>query len=359
MNRDRSHRPPASPARHTRMMLGAVLSALVLAACGSSSVKPAASGGATTSGTGNNAPASLRVMLDYPPLPQHLGILWALRKGLFAAQNLRVTILQPPSTTSPLTFIDLNKVDLAIYYEPDTIAGYGADGSRVVSVGALIPRPLASLEFAPGVKNGSVASLKGKDVAWFGIPYEKAFAQTILATGGLKLSDINFINAGFNASSDLAAGKVAASIGDYFNSVPGVEHTPPVEAVPVNKFGVPTYDELVVEASGPRLHSDPAYASAVRRFLKATFQGEQAAMANPSAAYTVVKSFTHPARATLPREVQVTLGAMHPIGSTPLGCLNLAAWQQFDQWLLTNKQIPKLAPISQIATNAYLPSSCP
>ena len=342
-----------------RSIAALVLAGLAIAACGSSSSNSSNSSGsshaASTGGASSNAPASLKLMLDYTPEAQHSGIYWALNKGLFKAANLNVSIVQPPSTTSPLTFIALNKVDLAIYYEPDTMLGYAQNGDKVQAVGAIIPRPLAALEYKPGVK-GTVASLKGKTVAWFGIAYEKAFANTILGTGGLSLKDINFINAGFNASTDLAAGKVDATIGAYYITPPAIGNNPPVEAIPVNKLGVPTYDELVVEASGPRLRSDPAYASAVRRFLKAVFTGEQAAIADPTAAAALMKPYV---KGPLTAQENAALAAMQQPNGAPLGCLDLGAWQSFDQWLLTNKQIPKLVPISQVATNAYLPSSCP
>jgi putative hydroxymethylpyrimidine transport system substrate-binding protein len=336
-----------------------ILGTLAVAACGSSSSSPPkTTSGGSTNASSANAPASLKLMLDYIPEAQHVGIYWALNKGLFKKENQNVSIVQPPSTTSPLTFIALHKVDLAIYYEPDTLSGYQQNGDKVQAVGTLIPRPLAALEFAPGVKNGTVASLKGKTVAWFGIAYEKAFMSQILKTAGLTLNDITFVNAGFNASTDLAAGKVDASVGAYYITVPGIYNKPPVEAIPVNKYGVPTYDELVVEADGPRLRSDPAYASAVRRFLKAVMQGETDAIANPTEAYNIMKPYVKDTHLNV--EMPAALEAMHqPFAGTPLGCLNIPDWQRFDQWMVQNKQIPSSAPVSQLATNQYMPYHCP
>ncbi len=64
---------------------------------------------------------------------------------------------------------------MAISYEPEVLLARD-QGLKVVSIGALVQRPLTSIIALPGQHVSSVADLAGKTVGTAGIPYQAADA---------------------------------------------------------------------------------------------------------------------------------------------------------------------------------------
>ena len=91
------------------------------------------------------------------------------------------------------------------------------------------------------------------------------------------------MNVGFGLLPALVGGSAQAMLGGYSN-VEGVDlresGKEPV-ITPVDKLGVPTYDELVLVANQKKLEEDP---DPYRLFIAALTRGTEAAVANPKAA---------------------------------------------------------------------------
>ena len=69
-------------------------------------------------------------------------------------------------------------MDLAISYEPEVFRARD-QGLAVVSVGAVVQKPLTSLISLPEAKIRTPADLEGKTVGTAGIDYQSAYLQTI------------------------------------------------------------------------------------------------------------------------------------------------------------------------------------
>ena len=112
--------------RHTKLPASAgdvAVLALVAGACSNNSgslARRAASGGAP-------APASLTVELDWVPNPDHVGLYYAQDKGYFTDADLTVNFRSPSNAADPIKLVGLNKVDLAITYEPEMFYGQQSD----------------------------------------------------------------------------------------------------------------------------------------------------------------------------------------------------------------------------------------
>jgi putative hydroxymethylpyrimidine transport system substrate-binding protein len=173
--------------------------ALVAGACSnnSSTSSAAASGGAP-------AAASLSVELDWVPNPDHVGLYYAQDKGYFTDSNLTVDFRTPSNTADPIKLVALNKVDLAITYEPEMFYGQES-GLPAIAVATVVPVPLNSLIMNPSEPITQLSELAGKSVGVTGIPSDDAFFQTMLKTAGLSESDVTKVNVGFNRSSRRAA----------------------------------------------------------------------------------------------------------------------------------------------------------
>jgi putative hydroxymethylpyrimidine transport system substrate-binding protein len=338
----------------------ALLSTLALAAAacsnGSSTTAGAPSGGSAAS----NAPAHLNVELDWVPNPDHVGLYYAKEKGDFAAANLSVEFRQPSNAADPIKLVGLNKVDLAISYQPEMFYGQQS-GLPVVAVATVVPVPLNSLIVAPGETASSLADMKGRSIGVTGIPSDDAFFETMLKTAGLASGDVTKVNVGFSLVPSILSNKVDAIIGGYRN-VEAIQiaqesgKTPTV--FPADQLGVPTYAELVLVANKDRLSSDPAYADSVRRFVATLVKGTNDAIADPTGATAIMKKDTQYKPAFLDQSVPFTLTLLTPASGTKTGCIDVANWQSYGDWMKSSGLITSTPDASAVATDDYLPYAC-
>ncbi|MGZ4137700.1 MAG: ABC transporter substrate-binding protein, partial [Actinomycetota bacterium] len=125
---------------------------------------------------------------------------------------------------------------------------------------------------------------------------------------------------------------------------------------PANQLGVPDYDELVLVANASRLRSDPAYASAVRRFLAAFVTGTNAARKDPGGATTIMQTASQYSPSFLRVSVPYTLTLLKPAAGTKTGCIDVTNWQSYGDWMKSTGLITSTPDASAIATDDYLPS---
>jgi len=336
--------------------------ALVAAACSnnSSSSSTSPSPGAAAGGSTSSAPAKLTLELDWVPNPDHVGLYYAQDKGYFSDAGLTIDFHSPSNAADPIKLVGLNKVDVAISYEPEMFYGQ-QNGLPVVAVATVVPVPLNSMIISPSASVTQLSQISGKSVGVTGIPSDDAFFQTMLKTAGLTASDVTKVNVGFNLVPSLLSNKVDAIIGGYRNveAIQVEQETGKKPTVfPADQLGVPTYAELVVVANSDRLASDPAYADAVKRFVATVVKGTDAAIADPTGATAVMKTATQYDPKFLDQSVPYTLTLLTPAPGTKTGCIDAAAWQSYGDWMKTEGLITSTPDSAAIATDQYMPYAC-
>jgi putative hydroxymethylpyrimidine transport system substrate-binding protein len=307
--------------------------------------------------SGKAQPFSLT--LDFYPNPDHAGIYMAQKLGYFREAGLDVQINAPSDPSAPIKQVAAGQADLAISYEPEVVLAQ-QQGLEVVAVGALVDRPLTSMIWLKKSGIKGVGNLRGKTIATAGIPYQDAFLKTILARANLSPSDVKAVNVGFGLLPALAGGSAQAMLGGYSN-VEGVdlrERGKDPVVTPVDKLGVPTYDELVLVAQRKRLEEDP---EAIRLFIAALARGTDAAVKSPNAATKAVLEANHSLEPKLTAaEVKATLPLLKPSRpGHPYGYMDPAQWRNFIGWMRDNELIPSLPSTPQVLSNAYLPGNIP
>ncbi len=340
-------------ARRTRRLL-LIPAALALLAAGC---------GATGGGSGQasqSRPARVNLSLDWTPNPDHVGLYYAQQHGFFQRARLQVTMRAPSDPSAPIKLVGLNQVDLAISYQPDLFLASPKE-LPVKAVAALVPVPLNSLIALGGSGITSPGALGGRKVGITGIPTDDATLATLLRTGGLARGQVRTVNVGFNLVTSLLSRKVDAILGGYRN-VEGIQiqqetgRRPVV--LPVDRLGVPSYDELVVVANSKRLAGDPAYAATVRRFLDALRQATQAAMADRDGAVATMAQVTSYKAPFLRASVPATLDLLRPPDGAPIGCMDAAAWRSYGDWMHRTGLLPRPVDGASLMTTAYLPGAC-
>jgi putative hydroxymethylpyrimidine transport system substrate-binding protein len=318
--------------------------ALALAACGSKSE----GGGAERE--------SFSLTLDFYPNPDHAGIYMAQKLGYFEEAGLDVSIDAPSDPAAPVKQVAAGRTDLAISYEPE-VALAREQGLDVVAVGALVNRPLTSLIWLKQSGIKGVGDLKGKTIATAGIPYQDAFLKTILARANLTPDDVKSVNVGFGLLPALVGGSAQAMLGGYSN-VEGVDLRERGKApvvTPVDKLGVPTYDELVFVANRGKLEEDP---QKFRLFLAALQRGTEAAVENPGAATKAITEANPDLEPKLAAaEVKATLPLLGArTANQPYGYMDPKEWEAFAGWMRDNELIGSLPQASELLDDSYLPS---
>jgi putative hydroxymethylpyrimidine transport system substrate-binding protein len=317
--------------------------ALGLAACGEKSEDV----------TGKTQPLSLT--LDFYPNPDHAGIYMAQKLGYFEEAGLDVSVHTPSDPAAPIKLLAAGQTDLAISYEPEVLLAK-EQGLDVLAVGALVNRPLTSMIWLKKSGIKGVGGLRGKTIATAGIPYQDAYLKTILGRANLSPSDVNVVNVGFGLLPAILGGKAQAMLGGFSN-VEGVDlrlrGSDPV-VTPVDKLGVPSYDELVLVAQRKRLEEDPRQ---IRLFLAALARGTAAAAKNPEATTKALLEANPDLDPKLTKaEVAATLPLLNPpLNGHPYGYMDPAAWTKFTGWMRDNGLISSLPPTGSVLSNDYLP----
>jgi putative hydroxymethylpyrimidine transport system substrate-binding protein len=136
--------------------------------------------------------------------------------------------------------------------------------------------------------------------------------------------------------------------------------------IPVDKLGVPTYNELVFVAQGQRLEED---SQPVRLFLAALARGTSAAAADPQAATEALTAANPDLDPRLTAaEVKATLPLLKPPqkktpgsgGEAPaFGEMNPEKWEDFILWMRDHGLISGQPAPSEVLSNRYLPGRIP
>jgi putative hydroxymethylpyrimidine transport system substrate-binding protein len=319
--------------------------ALALAGCGEKedALEPSGSKG-------------LQLMLDYFPNADHAGIYAAQAAGHFKQAGLDVTIRQPPDPAAPIKQVAAGRVDLAISYEPEVLRARDL-GLNVVSVAAIVQKPLTSIISLPEGKVRTPADLRGKTVGTAGIDYQSAYLRTILSDARVPEDSVKERNVGFSFSPALITGKIDAALGAFWN-YEGTElrlRGKRPRIIRVEDAGVPTYNELVLVANEDALERD---AAKIRAFIGAVSRGTRDLRADPDDAIDGLLEANPDLDPELQRAVvKVTLPLFFPPAGQPFGWQNPSEWDAFSAWMEDNRLLENPADPRASYDNELLPGS--
>jgi putative hydroxymethylpyrimidine transport system substrate-binding protein len=294
--------------------------------------------------------------LDFFPNADHAAIYAAIAHNDFRSVGLEVRPEAPSDPSAPLKLLAAGRVDMAISYEPELLLARD-QGLKLVSIGALVQRPLTSIIALPAAHVRRVADLQGKTVGTAGIPYQAAELQSALQSAGVDPARVRQVNVGFNLVPAMLSGKVAATLGGFWNyEAIQLErlHKQPL-TIPVDRAGVPPYDELVLVV---RQQDARTRGQDLRAFLQALTRGQRDVRADPAAAAALVLN-ANPSLdrglqlASIQRTLPATVPADH---AKPFGWQEPAAWASFASWMFSHRLLAHepsagLPPF----TNEFLP----
>ena len=308
------------------LAVAALACALSLSACGSkhdaisvSAVKP------------------FTVVLDRSPNAAHAALYSAIAHGDFRAVGLDVRPQAPADPGEPLKLLAAGKVDMAIANEPELLLARDA-GLKLVSIAALVQRPLTSIIALAGRHITSVAALAGKRVGTVGLPYQAAELHAVLTHVGVDPATVHEVKVGTALVPAMLHGTVDATLGGYWNyeaiQLQLLHRSATV--IPVDRAGIPAYDELVLVVREAQAHSD---GQDLRAFLQALTRGEREVRASPAAAGSLLTTANPSLQPRLQLEsIEQTLPAATPAkASDPFGWQEPTAWAAFGSWMFSQR----------------------
>jgi putative hydroxymethylpyrimidine transport system substrate-binding protein len=282
----------------------------------------------------------VELMLDYFPNADHAGIYAAQAGGDFEQAGLDVAIRQPPDPAAPIKQVAAGRVDLAISYEPEVLRARD-QGLPVVSVAAIVQKPLTSIISLPQAKIREPADLEGKTVGTAGIDYQSAYLRTILLEAGVRPDTVKERNVGFGLTPALLTGKVDAVLGAFWN-YEGTElrlKDKRPRIIRMDEAGVPSYNELVLVANERSLDRD---ADKIRAFIGALSRGTRDLRENPDKAIEGLLDANPDLDPELQRAVvEVTLPLFFPPRGRPFGWQDPAQWDAFAAWMKDSRLLER------------------
>jgi putative hydroxymethylpyrimidine transport system substrate-binding protein len=296
------------------------------------------------------------LMLDYFPNADHAGIYAAEAGGDFEQAGLDVAIRQPPDPAAPLKQLAAGRVDLAISYEPEVLRARDR-GLPVVSIGAIVQKPLTSIISLPEAKIRGPADLEGKTVGTAGIDYQSAYLRTILQEAGVPQRTVKERNVGFSLTPALLTGRVDAVLGAFWN-YEGTElrlkgKRPRI--IRMDQAGVPTYNELVLVANERTVDRD---ADKLRAFIGALSRGTRDLRRDPDQAIDGLLEANPDLDPELQRAaVKVTLPLFFPPRGRPFGWQDPRQWAAFSAWMKDNRLLERPPDVRASFDNELLPGS--
>ncbi len=331
-----------------RRVLPAVLAVLVvggLAACGERK-EPAAGAGSTE---------RVDLVLDFFPNADHAGLYAAIGTGEFKTAGLDVKPRTPSDPAAPLKLVAAGRADLAISYEPELLLAR-AKGAKLVSIGALVQKPLTSLISIGSKAIKEPGDLEDKKVGTAGIPYQDAYLKTIVKQAGIDAARVKSINVGFNLVPALVSKRVDAVLGMFWN-VEGVElarQKRDPRILRMEQIGVPTYNELVIVAREQDVRSRGPL---LRRFMRALARGHQAVRSDIAAGVDpLVKANPDLDRKLQTAQVKATLPVFFPADKDrPFGFQDPEQWRRYSTWMSDNGLLARPEVAQRAFTNEFLP----
>ncbi|HUB75565.1 MAG TPA: ABC transporter substrate-binding protein [Solirubrobacteraceae bacterium] len=268
---------PRSAIRAAALLAGALLAAVVVAACGSSHGSSAGDAAVTAK------PVSL--VLDFTPNAVHAGIYAALERGYDRDAGIDLHVIVPSQSTDSIRLLETGRADFAILDIHD-LAIARERGQKIAGILPIVEEPLAAVIAAHAFR--TPARLQGHTVGVTGDPSDTAVLDSVVRGSGGNPAKVKTITIGYDAVADLLAGRVDAATAFWNDEgVTLQRRRPGFHVFRVDRYGAPSYPELVVCASDSFLHAHPQLARALVRALS---RGYGAVVGNPQVGIHALES---------------------------------------------------------------------
>jgi putative hydroxymethylpyrimidine transport system substrate-binding protein len=232
------------------------------------------------------------------------------------------------------------KVDLAISYQNQVVTAR-AEGLPVVSVAAIVRKPLTQLMVNEKSGIARPKDLEGKKIGYSSIELYRTFVEAMVRHDGGDPAKVQFIDIGWDLIPAMLTGKVDGIMGGFIN------HEMPllakeglnVKIIEGAQYGIHDYYELVLVANEKSLQNNR---ETVEKFVHAMRKGYGDMVVDPQTSLDLLLSKQmkeFPLKADIEKQSLDILLPLMNAGEQPYGTQSLTSWQQAVDWMAANGAI--------------------
>ncbi len=307
------------------------------------------------------------IALDWTPNTNHTGIYVAQQKGWYQQQGLNLSILPYSQNAAPETLVASGKADFAISFE-ESVTTARVSGQDLVSIAAIVQHNTSALAVRAESGITSPAQLASKVYGAFGDPFEPYVISDVIncAGGNVTPSEISSKSPTLNIDPLAALQSKQVDYVWIFEGWEGIQAQRmdmKLTMFPISNYCVPDYYTPVIITSGKFIHDHP---DLVRKFMAATSQGYNYAIAHPDDAANILINAVPPGTFDDPGLVtqsQEYLSKQYALGAPKWGYQTLQKWHDYPHFLFETGKLADANgnPVtsepdeSQFFTNQFLP----
>ena len=305
------------------LMLVVVLVGSLLSACGSDDQE-------------------MTVLMDWYPNAVHSFLYTAEEKQYFKDEGLTVKLKAPADPNDPLKLVAAGKVDLGISYQNQVVTAR-SQGLSVISVGAIVRKPLTQLMVAESSGIKRPKDLEGKKVGYSSLELYRTFVEKMVENDGGDPQKVKFIDIGYNLINAMVNQQVDGIMGGFINHEEPIlkKKNVPLRIIKGVNYGIPDYYELVLIANEDQYKRNP---EKVEKFVKAMRKGYQDMIDDPQKSLDLLLSKQmkeYPLEADIEKASLDILLPLMDAATEPFAMQSLESWQNVADWMYKNKAISK------------------
>ncbi|KAM0720891.1 hypothetical protein Q7P37_003176 [Cladosporium fusiforme] len=300
-------------------------------------------------------PTTLRVALEWTPNTIHTGLFLAQAKGFYSAAGLNV-VLSPPDASSnkgPSGRLEAGEVDLAVCPSESCIMWAESGKMHLQAVYAILQRDASAIVSTTLQRPRELG--EGRVYASYDARYEVAIVKTVIEKDGGNGEGVKIKRPEGNVSMFEAVKKGEIDATWVFVPWEGVEAE--MEGKNVSYFRMEDYgitygySHVIARKVGDGgLDED-----VLRRFVKATREGYEAAMKDVRAAVEAIRPHCKPERSEeMLLRSQARINEFYADGGQPVGTMSGEKWKTWIAWLEEQKIMkPNAVEVEKLFTNEF------
>ena len=299
-----------------------------------------------------NGLKDVTVVLDYVPNTNHTGFYVAQALGYYEAQGLNVTVIEPGDNDST-TLCAVGRAEFAVSYQENvTYARTASEPLPIRAIATIIQHNTSGFIFRPDSGIESPKDFEGKVYAGWQAPSEAAVLEAVMKQDGADFSKLTMVGASGSGLDSMQGGidiqwefEGWAIINDRMN---GHE----VGYLPVNELDSRLdYYTPVIITNETMIAENP---ETVQKFMDATKQGYEYAIANPDAAAEILAKVIPETDPDFIKESQKFLSEQYSMDSDTWGLMKDEVWDGYTEFMYEYGLIDKSIPADQQYTNQFI-----
>lgn len=293
----------------------------------------------------------ITVLLDWSPNTNYSGLYVARDKGFYAEEGLSVEIVEAPG--SVIQLVSTGQEEFGVSYQEE-VTFARCEAVPVVSIAAILQHNTSGFASLKEKEITTPADFEGHSYGGWGSPVEEATIRALMEHGQADFEKVEIVTTG-EVDSLIVLREVADFAWIYYGWT-GIQAE--LEGLELNFIPLREIDPVLdyytpVLAAGEGLLAEKP--ELVRRFLRATARGYEAAIAEPGEAAAILLANAPELDEALVNASQEWLKDYYRAGAPRWGVQKREAWEGYTRWLYERGLIEELIDVDQAFTNDFLP----